>query len=315
MNAEAVQTRRQEEESVSRELSRALEQSRSRLFALCYRMTGVAADAEDLVQETFAQALAQPPADLSRDLQPWLVRVATNRCRDHLRRRRARGYVGPWLPSPVESDSLEDGAASASARYSERESLSFGFLLALEALTPTQRAVLVLRDALDYSVRETAEALDLSEANVKTTLHRARSALSEYDRSRLTWDETRTREVQGALTRFILHVSLGDATGLARLFSEHVTALNDGGGEFFAAQRPVVGAERVARFFTKIGRHGRIARARPGLFNGLPGLFIEVDAEKPGAARRQFHAVELAADGRIDRIYTVLASHKLAHLP
>ena len=129
------------------------------LWRLCYRMTGSAADADDLVQETFVRAIAQPPRDQERDLRPWLVQVALNLSRDHLRRRKRRAYEGPWLPAPIETEgfSLE---AHPEARYSELESVSSAFLLALEALSPRQRAVLLLCDVLGYS--ESLEAVSLT---------------------------------------------------------------------------------------------------------------------------------------------------------
>src|SRR5262249_47728960 len=156
-------------------------------------LTGSAADAEDLVQSTFERALLRPPKDLDRELRPWLVRVAMNLGRDLLRKRKRRPYKGPWLPSPLETGSeasppsfeleLPTGE-SPEARYDWLESVSFAFLLALEALTPTQRAVLILRDVFDYSVAETAAALGLSAANVKTSHHRARRAMAAYEAAR-----------------------------------------------------------------------------------------------------------------------------------
>src|SRR5205807_6487914 len=139
-----------------------------------------------------------PPRRVDDSLRPWLVKVALNRARDVLRSRRRQQYTGPWLPSPVETASDEPGTlvhdmasdppshepASLENRYELLESVSFAFLIALEALTPTQRAVLLLRDVFDYSVRETASALDLSEANTKTIHHRARQAMSAYDAAR-----------------------------------------------------------------------------------------------------------------------------------
>ena len=140
------------------------------LFGLCYRMTGSAADADDLVQETFARALARPPARTDEPWRPWLVRVALNLARDELRRRKRRAYKGPWLPEPVDDAELVEPShepASTTGRYELLESVSFAFLLALEALTPAQRAVLLLRDVFEYTGAETAEALGLSEANVR----------------------------------------------------------------------------------------------------------------------------------------------------
>src|SRR5687767_12106876 len=131
------------------------------LWALLYRMTGSVADADDLLQETFARAIERPPPRLDLPMKPWLARVALNLARDHLRARRRVQYYGPWLPMPLETTeetsppSFDPGPEW---RYDLLESVSFAFLLALEALTPSQRAVLLLRDVFDYSVRETAEA-------------------------------------------------------------------------------------------------------------------------------------------------------------
>src|SRR5687768_14484375 len=133
-----------------------MERHRKLLWSICYRMTGVAADADEIVQETFARALEEKPST-DRDVRPWLVKVAVNLCRDALRRRRRQPYVGPWLPSPA--DLTEEAAPSLSdesppldplARYELAETGSYAFLLAAEALTPTQRAVILLSDVLDY---------------------------------------------------------------------------------------------------------------------------------------------------------------------
>src|SRR3712207_9524854 len=105
-------------------------------------MTGNAADAEEVVQETFVRALESPPPDARRPLRPWLVKVAMNLCRDLLRRRRRAPYAGPWLPSPVPTEDLTDGGDeqpaapedSPTARYDRLESVSVAFMLALEAL-------------------------------------------------------------------------------------------------------------------------------------------------------------------------------------
>src|SRR5262245_41591051 len=145
-------------------------------------MTGSAADADDVVQETFLRALARPPAQNDAPLMPWLVQVALNASRDVLRRRRRRGYTGPWLPEPIE---LETPDGAADARSDLLASASYAFLLALEALSARQRAVLLLRDVFDYSVSETATVLAVSEGAVKTAHHRARRSMQDYDRKRV----------------------------------------------------------------------------------------------------------------------------------
>ena len=124
------------------------------LWSVCYRMTGDALDAEDLVQATFERALQRPPEVLGRPWRPWLTRVASNLAIDLLRRR-------------------------SHAAYSQLESARFAFLLALETLDPRARAVLILRDVLGYSGPETAEFLELTPGNVRVILHRARKQLED----------------------------------------------------------------------------------------------------------------------------------------
>lgn len=292
-----------------------LEQHRGKLFAMLYRMTGVAADADDLVQETFARALSHPPPDTARSIEPWLVRIAMNAGRDQLRRRKTAGYRGPWLPSPIETDELASDLPIGSARYGELESVSFAFLSALEVLSPTQRAVLVLRDVFDCSVRETAELLELSEPNVKVSHHRAREKLADYDAAReqrLRPNDPRVRE---ALVRFLVIWATGDVEAIAKLLAEDVVALNDGAGEFTCAQRPVRGRERVARFLMKASTFSRLVRIAPVAINGTTAVAIEVDrCQIEGTAHRQVHLLQVDANGKIRVAYAVLATRKLMRL-
>src|ERR1043165_8386731 len=191
-----------------------LDNDRRLLWGLCYRMTGNAPDAEDLGQETFVRALERPPRRTDEPMRPWLVRVAMNLSRDLLRRRRRRDYTGPWLPSPVATDeeslpSFEPAAPAAdspAARYDLLESISFAFLLALEALTPQQRAVLLLRDVFDYSTSDTSNALDMTEANVKVVLLRARRKMSEYNKGEAI-APARQEATRGAREQCLLYLS------------------------------------------------------------------------------------------------------------
>jgi len=184
-------------------------------------MTGVAADADDLVQETFVRALNHPPADVDADLGSWLTRVAVNLARDHLRARRRRGWPDPWLPAPIETPDAEGWPAyepqSTAGRNDLLESCTFALLLALEALPPQQRAVLLLREVFDYSV--------LRETNVKVTHHRARRRWRPPTRA--LQDTTRR-----TLERFLEALIRGDGHDVEALLAAEVRALNDGGGEF-----------------------------------------------------------------------------------
>lgn len=299
----------------------AFNEHRSFLWGLLYRLTGSAADAEDLVQETFVRAIERPPARTDEPWRPWLVQVALNLGRDWLRRRRRRGYVGPWLPSPVDTDeeppSFEppDPSEGPAARYDRLESISVAFLLALEALRPTQRAVLLLRDVLDESVRETAKALGMSEANVKTTHRRARRALAAYDRERRPLTRARQDDTRRALEQFVGCLLQGDAAGLEALLAKDVRSLSDGGGEFVTALRPLLGRDKVARFYLGITRKlGAGGAAEVRLLNGLPTLIVERPDAPRGVSPRLTLQCETAPDGRVARIYVVQATRKLTAL-
>ena len=296
-----------------------LEAHRGLLFGLCYRMTGSAADAEDLVQETFLRAMERPPADRTRPLRPWLVRVAANLARDALRRRRRRRYVGPWLPEPVDTAEWQEPAfepASTEGRYELLESVSFAFLLALEALSPSQRAVLILRDVLELSGAETAEALDMSEPNVRITLHRARRKLADYERDRCRPTAVLVEETRELMGRFLVCMAEGDVAGMQALLVDQALAVNDGGGVYAAARVPVRGAAKVARFHRGIVRDGAPPQLEVRMLNGLPAVVgrYPPDPERPHLAP---HFVTLAVPdgrGRIAGIHTLVAPDKVREL-
>lgn len=298
------------------------------LWGLCYRMTGVAADADDLVQETFTRALASPPAR-TEELRPWLTRVAVNLARDHLRRRRREGYVGPWLPSPLETgdawvptpqeappgvEARLPGGGSTEGRYELLESVSFAFLLALEALVPKQRAVLLLRDVFDYSVREAAEALNMTEANVKVVHHRARAAMAEYDRARCIPTKELQERNRAALEKFMGALLSGDVALAESLLSSGVRTLTDGGSETRAARMPLLGAERLLTLMFRLAeQRGPPTAFEVQMLNGLPAVVAEfAPAKDPMLATRVVMRVDLDADGRIAEFYSVLTNRKLS---
>jgi RNA polymerase sigma-70 factor (ECF subfamily) len=306
------------------------------LWGLCYRMTGVAADADDLVQETYARALATPP-ERKASLRPWLTRVAVNLARDHLRRRRRERYVGPWLPSPLDTGGASTdpgsegaqgldlppgvearlpGGGSTEGRYELLESVSYAFLLALEALAPKQRAVLLLRDVFDYSVREVAEALRRSEVNGKVVHHRARAAMAEYDRARCIPTRELQERTRLALEGFLSALLSGDVAAAEALLSSDVRAVTDGGGQVRAARVLVVGAKRVLTFLQRLVElRGPPAAAEIQMLNGLPALVaVYAAAEDPMLASRAVVRIELGEDGRITQVHSVLTDRKLSGL-
>lgn len=293
---------------------------RSFLWGLLYRLTGDAADAEDLVQETFVRALDRPPVRRDEPWRPWLVKVALNLGRDLLRRRRRRRYEGPWLPSPIDTEdappSVEPMAeGTPAARYDLLESVSFAFLLALEALTPAQRAVLLLRDVFDYPVREAAEALGFTEANVKTLHLRARRALAAYDRAQRPAGAALQESTRHALFRFLSCLQSGDVAGLEAQLAKDVRLRSDGGGEFVTALRPVIGRDRVSRLvFGLVAKRVTPSAVTFRSLNGLPSVVFDFAGARPPLPPRVIWHATLDAEGRVAELYWVSASRKLAAL-
>jgi len=293
------------------------------LWGMCYRMTGSAADADDIVQDTFVKALERPPRDMEAPLRPWLVKVAMNLSRDQLRRRRRREYSGPWLPSPVFTDG--DGQSqldppistddSPGVRYDLVESVTLAFLLALEALTPAQRAVLLLRDVFDYTTTETADALDMSEANIKVTLHRARRIMGSYDKNRVSNFSRRVVEMRDILQRFLSRLASGDVQGLKEMLAADVVLVTDGGGEINALGEPVYGSEKVLRLIAKLYEANRdVTSTSLRTVNAEPAVLVERSQMPPGHASFFTMHCELDKDSRMQRLHFVFAPSKLTAL-
>jgi RNA polymerase sigma factor (sigma-70 family) len=293
------------------------------LWGICYRMTGSAADAEDIVQDTFVRALEKPPTDMEAPLRPWLVKVALNLSRDQLRRRRRREYFGPWLPSPVstEGDSplqFDDPKApgiSPVAQYDLTESVTLAFLLALEALTPAQRAVLLLRDVLEYSTEETADTLEMTETNVKVTLHRARRIMSAYNKDRVSTLSSRANQMRETLQRFLSRLAAGDVQGLQQMLAADVVLVSDGGGEINALAEPVYGRAKVLRLVSKLYEASRdVTRTSLQVLNGEPAILIHRSNVRPGHASFFTMHCELDETSHMRRLHFVFAPTKLSTL-
>jgi RNA polymerase sigma-70 factor (ECF subfamily) len=291
------------------------------LRGLSYRMTGNVADAEEIVQEVFVKALEKPPTNTQEPLRPWLVTVAMNLSRDVLRHRRRREYTGPWLPSksPTEDiDSSETNALkvpdtdSPAARYDLMESVSIAFLIALEALTPAQRAVLLLRDVFDYSTSETARALGMKETNVKVTLHRARGIMHDYDKVRAIDSAARCEMTQKVLERFLGLLASHDVQGLAELLTEDVTVISDGGGEVSALLTPMQGREKMLRLILNLNQqHERVTRTSLRKLNAEPAVLVERSESRLGHATRFTMHCDIDESGRIRRLNFVFSPSKL----
>jgi RNA polymerase sigma-70 factor (ECF subfamily) len=219
-----------------------------------------------------------------------------------------------FLPSPIETGDETAGVDTDSpeARYARLESVSFAFLLALEALSPRQRAVLLLRDVFDYSAREVGGALSMSEESVRVTHHRARRAMQAYDRHRCVPTaelQERTAKALGELLRCML---TQDVAAMEALLAEGVRTITDGGGEFNALHAPMLGPQRVATLHLRVAKR-RSAGVRTVLrsINGLPALVIQYAVSERRQAPRTVLRCDVDAEGRITELHAVLATRKL----
>jgi len=295
------------------------EDHRAFLWGLAYRITGSAADADDTVQETFVRAFRHAPAHLD-DPRRWLTRVAVNVGRDILRRRKRRAYIGLWLPTPIDTsdDALSSGepvveGQTLEGRYGLLESVSLAFLHALEALSPTQRAVLLLRDVFDYSASEVAATIDRSTGNVRIIHHRARLAMAAYERRRsIPTASTRARTGK-ALEQFLRLLADSDVPGIERMLAADVKALSDGGGEFAASLRPIGGPARVALFFVRLAA-SRAGRTRVAIrsINEFPTALVDFESPLGRRPPRLVLGIDLDRPGLIACVRVIASSSKLA---
>jgi len=182
------------------------------LWSLSYRLTGNAADADDVVQETFIRAWQHPPARTDAAWLPWLVRVASNLGHDLLRWRRRSN----WSCEATAAEEYADVRSNPAMPLELLENVTAAFLHAMEALTPRQQLLLMLRDVFDYSVRDTASVLQMSEANVKTALHRARRRLMLRPNTPPTVRQQRRTIVR----RLLACLRNDDALGVVTLLAE-----------------------------------------------------------------------------------------------
>ena len=271
---------------------------RGLLFTVAYEMLGSAADAEDVVQETWLRWADVDHAEV-RDPRAYLVRIVTRQALNRMRTlaRRREEYVGEWLPEPLltSPDIAEDVELA--------ESVSFAMMTVLETLSPAERAVFVLREVFDTPYEEIAEAVGKSPAAVRQIAHRARDHVAAR-RPRMPVSTTEQQEV---VERFLAAVRHGDLQGLLDVLAPDVVVVADGGGLVAAARQPIEGAQRVAAFLAGATRQAEFEATTVWL-NGSLAARIDI-----GGALDT--AVSLSVEnGRITRIYAIRNPHKLAGL-
>lgn len=278
-------------------------QHRKLLFSVGYRILGVAADAEDAVQDAWIKWSAADRSQVA-DPKAYLTRIVSNVALARLRstQHKRETYVGPWLPEPILT--IGDTAETVA----DAESVSMAMLVVLETLSPLERAVFVLKEVFDFSHAEIAEAVERSEAAVRQAAHRAREHVRAR-RPRFTADRGRQREVT---ERFLAAATGGDVNALMELLSPDVTLWTDGGGKVRQAMRPVVGATTVAAWFAAIGSvtYQGIEPADMKVelveVNGGPGVVFSGPGRVIATVTFDFDS-----DGRVTAIHNVANPDKL----
>jgi RNA polymerase sigma-70 factor (TIGR02957 family) len=273
---------------------------RNLLFTVAYEMLGSAADAEDVLQETWLR-WAGVDLDTVRDQRAYLVQITTRQALSRLRTlgRRKESYVGPWLPEPLLTapDVAEDVELA--------DSVSMAMLLVLETLTPTERAVFVLREVFDVTYDEIAQAVGKSPAAVRQIAHRARAHVA----ARRPRGPVSPAETRDALEAFQRAAETGDLQRLLDILAPDVVFLTDGGGVVQALLAPLVGADRVARSIVAgLARVAAAASLQPAQVNGYPALILRLNGEIDTVV-----AIRID-DGLITGFYAVRNPEKLSHI-
>jgi RNA polymerase sigma-70 factor (ECF subfamily) len=272
---------------------------RSLLFTVAYEMLGSAADADDVVQETWLR-WAEADQAAVRDPRAYLVRIVTRQALNRLRTvsRRREDYVGEWLPEPLltSPDIAEDVELA--------ESVSIAMLTVLETLAPTERAVLVLHEVFDVPYDEIAEAVGKTSAAVRQIATRARRHVAAR-RPRMVVSRT---EQQRVVERFLAALTVGDVRGLMDVLAPDVVVVADGGGIAPAARRPLVGREMVAMALSRFAEFAPTVEITTPLVNGTVAARIDPGGELETAI------TFVVEDGRITRMYAMRNPHKLGRL-
>jgi len=273
---------------------------RNLLFTVAYEMLGSAADAEDVLQETWLRWVEADQAQV-RDQRAYLVRITTRQALNRLRTmsRRREAYVGSWLPEPLLTtpDVAQDVELA--------ESLSMALMLVLETLSPTERAVFVLHEVFDVGYDEIAAAIEKTPAAVRQIAHRARQHV-DARRPREVVTATQSRAV---LDSFRHALATGDLQGLLDVLAPDVILIADGGGIKQASPRPIVGAGKVVRFIRGgLTKTAGSVTAVPTVVNGNPALALLLDGSRDGVLALRVEG------GRVTGLYYVRNPEKLTRV-
>ncbi|AZB41792.1 RNA polymerase sigma-70 factor [Bacillus sp. FJAT-42376] len=274
------------------------------LFSLAYRMLGSVQDTEDLLQDVYI-TFSETETGSIQNKKAYLCKMVTNRCIDRLKSasKKREQYTGMWLPEPLitENRPSDDPAGHIFLK----ESVSMAYLLLLQQLSETERAVFILKEVLQYSYEEIAEIVGKSSANCRQIFSRAkRSIVPPKEEPQMT------QKGKWLAEQFFGALASGDTSKMLSLLSADASLLTDGGGKVKAAIFPILGAERIVRFYMGIlSKSPQDMTFTITYVNGDPGLILY--AGKHVYAVLSLHIKE----NKIKTIYSVLNPEKLTHIP
>ncbi|MFT4126188.1 MAG: RNA polymerase sigma-70 factor [Gordonia sp. (in: high G+C Gram-positive bacteria)] len=270
------------------------------LFTLAYEILGSATDADDVLQESYLR-WRTVDVDSVENTRAYLAAIVTRQALNLLRTaaRRRETYVGPWLPEPILLDERDAATDVVLA-----ESVSMAMLVVLETLGPDERVVFVLREVFGFGHDEIADILGKSTANIRQIAHRARAHVQARRPRFAPVDRQRAHDILGA---FVTAAASGSVEQLVELLAPDVVYTADSDGKASAPRRPVVGADRVAMFFTGLMRiAGDDVEGQIGIVNAMPGIVFSI------AGRIEGVFVFDIVDGTVVNIFTMRNPDKLA---
>jgi RNA polymerase sigma-70 factor (ECF subfamily) len=284
-------------------LAAAFSQARPRLVRVAYAIIGSHSEAEDVVADCWFRLVAADKDEPVRDVEAWAVVAVSRMALDVLRSARVRRerYVGPWLPEPLIA-APDEAAADPADKVTLADEVGYAILVVMETLSPAERTAFVLHDLFGVSFDEVAAIVGRAPAAVRQLASRAR----RHVRGQSPWPSTDAAEHRRVVEAFAAAATSGDLAALIRVLDPDVVLVSDGGGLVTSARRPVLGADKVARFLL-----GVLAKEQPGdvidrvAVNGAPGFAVYHQGELVTVA-----SVTVAA-GRVTRLDLVRAPGKL----
>ncbi|WP_082693140.1 RNA polymerase sigma-70 factor [Bacillus sp. FJAT-29814] len=279
---------------------------KSLLFSIAYRMLGTVSDAEDIIQDVFLHA---GEVDLAKivNKKAYLCKMVTNACLDYLKsaRKKREVYIGPWLPEPLlvqENDPYVEVVKG--------ELVSFAALLLFEKLTPIERAVFILREVLEYEYVAISEIVGRTETTCRKIFSRVKKKLPELEEEEIKAKSDRNEEIIGS---FLSAVFEGNVKQLENLLSDDITLYADGGGNVFAAIKPIHTRTFVIRFIKSLTKQldtsgANTAKVQIANVNGETGVVaVGVDNVQNVISFR-------VLNNRIQEIFVVRNPEKLKHI-